>query len=116
MGSAVFSASEVSRLRASFVRYTPMYSSKERQHYMVRNIVDLPTKEIVSNMLDGEIVFAASVDGVRRRIVKASERFDQELAIDYLQRYPDVLKHHHDPKSAYDHFVRCGAREGRRFF
>ena len=104
MGSAVFSASEVSRLRASFVRYTPMFSSKERQHYMVRNIIDLPTKEIVPNMLESEIVFAASVDGVRRRIVKPRERFDQELAIDDLQRYPD------------DHFVRFGAREGRRFF
>jgi len=28
------------------VRYTPMFSSKERQHYMVRNIVDLRTNEM----------------------------------------------------------------------
>jgi hypothetical protein len=52
------------------VRYTPMFSSKERQHYMVRNIVDLRTREIAPTMLDGEIVFAASVDGVRSRIVE----------------------------------------------
>jgi hypothetical protein len=45
-----------------------------------------------------------------------SEGCDWELAIDYLQRYPDVRKHHHDPESAYDHFVRYGAREGRRYF
>lgn len=51
-------------------------------------------------MLDGEIVFAASVDGVRSRIVKASEGYDRELAIAYVQRYPNGRKNHSDPENA----------------
>ena len=98
------------------VRYTPMFSSKSRKHYMVRNVVDVRTGEPVPNMLDGEPVLAIAVDDVRSEILRASEAYDPDLAAAYLERYPDVRAHCAKPEHAYEHFVRHGAAEGRRYF